>query len=359
VDGSDESTVEHTIVSSRNLVALGDAFYFPADELWKSDGTDEGTVVITINSTWDSSHPSDLTVVGNAVYFAATDGINGYQLWLADSSGVVPTAVSVSTDSSSITYDLVSRQELTAVGDTLFFAANDGIHGYELWKSDGTDEGTAIVKDLRPYQLADSAPFELTAMGDTLYFVAKDVVHDYQLWKSDGTNTGTVMVSDFGPDWHPLLPGAYDGSSPRHLTVMGDTLYYIARGQQGHELWRSDGTTEGTVAVKDLPVSQSWSHSYELTAVGDTLYFVTSDPNVGFKLWKSDGTTEGTVMLRDIPTGDDWYGPKYLTAIGNALYFRPMTVSMAMNYGNRTARLRAPSWSKIFTWANDGPIHPS
>ena len=88
-------------------------------------------------------------------------------------------------------------QDLTKVNGTLYFTANDGAHGIELWKSDGTAAGTVMVKDIG-HGSTDS-PTSLTNVNGTLYFAADDGVHGAELWKSDGTAAGTVMVEDIDP----------------------------------------------------------------------------------------------------------------------------------------------------------------
>src|SRR5262249_17967576 len=137
-----------------------------------------------------------------------------------------------------------SPTNLTAVGNTLFFAANDGVTGEELWKSDGTAAGTGLVKDIRPGSNPDgsangTAPQHLTAVDGTLFLAADDGVHGTELWKSDGTGASTVLVKD-------IRPGNYD-SSPYSLTAVDGTLFFTANdGAHGTELWKSDGTTKGT-----------------------------------------------------------------------------------------------------------------
>ena len=73
---------------------------------------------------------------------------------------------------------------LTAVGSTLYFNANDGTSGYELWKTDGTT--TARVADINSGS-SSSTPYSLTAVGSTLYFQANDGTSGYELWRTGGT----------------------------------------------------------------------------------------------------------------------------------------------------------------------------
>ena len=134
-------------------------------------------------------------------------------------------------------------QGLTAVGNILYFVADDGTNGFELWKSDGTLSGTVMVKDIDngssgslPAYYASAGG--LTAVGNTIYFQANNGINGTELWKSDGTATGTVMVKDINSPWG-------GSSAPSHLTAVGNTLYFEAYdGTNGSELWKSDGTPQ-------------------------------------------------------------------------------------------------------------------
>jgi len=116
-----------------------------------------------------------------------------------------------------------------------FFTAFSLETGAELWKSDGTEAGTLLVKDIRPGPVSSNAG-NLTVVGDTLFFFANDGTHGSELWKSDGSEAGTVLVKD-------IQPGPFGSSSSGRMAGAGETLFLVADdGEHGNELWKSDGT---------------------------------------------------------------------------------------------------------------------
>ena len=96
-----------------------------------------------------------------------------------------------------------TASSLTAVGGTLFFTADDGVHGQELWTSNGSGPGTFLVKDIRSCSGHYRAPTSLTRVGNRLFFAANDGIHGQELWKSNGTTGGTVLVKDINRGRRP------------------------------------------------------------------------------------------------------------------------------------------------------------
>ncbi|MCA2975504.1 MAG: M10 family metallopeptidase C-terminal domain-containing protein, partial [Microcystis sp. M110S1] len=284
-----------------NLTALGNTLFFTNAGLWKSDGTAAGTVLVK-NISLDN-----LTAVGNTLFFSAR-GVSGNELWKSDGTAAGTVLVKNIRPGSSSS----DPRYLTALGNTLYFTADNGANGIELWKSDGTAAGTVLVKDIAPAGFY-FPPRYLTAVGNTLFFGANDGVNGQELWKSDGTAAGTVLVKDIG-----------SLARPRNLTAVGSTLFFTANDNvNGEELWKSDGTAAGRVLVKNINPGSGFFGNYprNLTVVGSTLFFTADDGVNGIELWKSDGTEAGTVLVGDIRPGSSSSDPQNLRVVGSTLYF--------------------------------------
>jgi ELWxxDGT repeat protein len=212
---------------------------------------------------------------------------------------------------------LAPPAHLTAVGSKLFFTVGDADHGTELWKSDGSEAGTVMVKDINPGN-AGSVPDALANVNGKLFFVADDGGHGRELWVSDGTSGGTHLVKD-------IVQGS-GGSFPFGLTnVNGKLFFAVADEQNGIELWKSDGTSGGTALVKVLNAhpTRSTSLPAEFTNLNGQLVFTADDGSHGDELWVSDGTSSGTRLLKDIAPGGEASGsaPAHLTNVSGTVYF--------------------------------------
>ncbi|MCR6720164.1 MAG: T9SS type A sorting domain-containing protein [Chitinophagaceae bacterium] len=168
----------------------------------------------------------------------------------------------------------------------IYFSADNGNNGRELWKTDGTAAGTVMVKDIYP-GVNGSDPSNLVVVGSTLFFSATNGINGTELWKSDGTAAGTVMVKD-------IWTGGSE-SYPFNLRNVGGTLFFSAdNGANGMELWKSDGTAAGTVLVKDVWPGTPSGANGNFTTLVNQLIFTGNDGVNGDKNWQSDGSSVGT-----------------------------------------------------------------
>lgn len=303
----------------RQPVVFNGKMYFNSDdgihqnELWVSDGTLEGTMLVKdINPSGESSI-TELTVLGDKLIFSAADE-SGYELWASDGTenGTFKVLDINPGEESSV------PGEFTVIGNQAFFQANDGTNGYELWVTDGTTAGTHMVKDINPSD--GSYPSQLIAYNGKLFFRAFDATSGDELWISDGTPAGTVLLKDIfdSGDGYPRLFHEFNG-----------LLYFRAEDQNGDELWVTDGTAEGTFMVKNInPAEADGSSIAEFTEAGGQLFFRARTADEGFELWKTDGTAQGTTLVKDIWIGGESF-PGALTAYNGKIYFQATDGSAA------------------------------
>ncbi|MCA9958785.1 MAG: hypothetical protein KC443_07120 [Anaerolineales bacterium] len=270
-----------------------------------------------IYSYTTSSYPGNFISISGTVYFHAQDATTGRQLWRTDGTITGTRMVKQINQNGNGVWNNRTMLQMNGV---LFFIGSDGVHGYELWKSDGTADGTMMVKDINPFGNAfgnNSPSSYIKAIGDTIYMSAQNGVDGYELWKSDGTEAGTIQLANINPS---------GDASPGMFTNVNGILFFSAKGStQQRELWRSDGTKAGTFLVADSN-NPGIQDPHYLTAMGDLLFFSAQHPDYGIELWQSDGTANGTKLVRDINTVAH-SEPTNLTVSNNQLFFTAYTNS--------------------------------
>jgi len=232
-------------------------------ELWHFDGASQ-TPFDTFAGT-GSSLPQHFAEFNGALYFSANGTPEqGSELWRYTGTGVPTEAARVYPNNGS------SPEHLTVFGNQLYFSANDGVHGRELWRFNGST--ASLAADIVPGGPASASnPGEMVVFQNRLYFAADDGVHGNELWSFDGSSAQLVPEINPTPD-----PGNGDtflmDSNPRDFTVLGDRLYFAADdGVHGRELWSYDGQTASLFL--DINPGQYGSEVSELTVYNGQLFF--------------------------------------------------------------------------------------
>lgn len=315
------------IKGSFNLFSAGSYLLFTIPttaegyELWRTDGTAGGAAMVKdINPGAVSSEISTYTLFNNQVFFAAKTDAFGVELWKTDGTTAgtqlvkdirngTPSSLNVSSGLGTVNFFATY-----ALNGKLLFMVNDGVHGEEIWATDGTEDGTFLLKDINAEAAVSFISlFTGVKVGNRLIFAAYQSESGSELWETDGTTAGTKIFKE-------ILPGM-DGGIPSllpYLTFTGtgieQKLYqdkwffflFSLPADGGVELWKSDGTDAGTVKVKTLRTEDSdpGSVSYVYTTAG--IYFtVDDDADLGSELWKSNGTEAGTTLVADINQGPE------------------------------------------------------
>lgn len=345
-DGTAAGTVstERYFSKIRGITNVNGTVFFAAsdyagnNELYKSDGTPGGTVMVTDltndENGWNqSSDPHNLTEYNGKLYFAAMSPFHGNHLYVSDGTAEGTKTV---VNKGYHEQGFANPEQLTKAGDNLYFTAlsawgrelfvYDGVtdprltrdiklhyqgsnpinlmefkgnlyfqadnrgNGYEVWKSDGTASGTVILKDIRREDLGSGetlAPIDLSNMvaaSDVFYFAAIKPTGVNALWKSDGTTTGTRPVIDFA--------GAPEATM---IGTNGNTVVYSLTYNERYELWSSNGTAAGTT----LLMRSDNAHSEANKASANGVYYINTFnyTTARTQVFRTDGTPEGTYEI--------------------------------------------------------------
>lgn len=281
------------------VVIYKDSIFFIANSaisgrsIYRSNGTPEGTqLAVDVFPGSDGPIVKGLSVVGDKLFYLASDPTTG--------SAALNLYVSVGTTESAtrlgdmeVLYS--SQAQMISANGVLYFTARDTQHGYELWKSDGTVQGTSMVKDVflgegssnivtDKFGNVSYEPLICHAAHNLVYFRAKDADHGYELWKTNGTPGGTAIVADINPEGDGLPAG-----TPGFQSI-GNILYFIAEVNGSADVWKTDGTIEGTSLIHDES-----SDAISITTWNGNIYFSTRG-----QLFKAGSDDTNAIKLADI-----------------------------------------------------------
>lgn len=324
-------------------------------ELWRTDGTTNGTYPIADlyeGGNGGLHNNRDIHAHNNTIFFGAESSNNSASVELYKTDGTEEGTVLVK-DINTVPFPSTANHTLPSFpkyffsyGNIVLFSADDGIHGIELWKTDGTAAGTVLVKDINP-GLANSKPLETGSFqhnsflyNNEVYFSANDGVHGCELWKTDGTEAGTVMVKE--TNTNPVTMSDPSNGDPHRMTVYNNKLYFWSYTTPleyyGPQAWETDGTEAGTIQLTTTIPSM---FSDPFTVCNDLLY-MTVRYDSGDILMKYDGTTLDTVSNK---TNQDKYLTRtnYPVCFNEYLYVNALSESIGTADNIGTWKVGTPS----------------
>jgi|GEM_PF-3926929 len=307
-DGTPAGTIQYTskvLFDGDGDSTAGRFYFFGKDatagrELWVTDGTDAGTSLVKdiTPGTAGTEGFGFMSFKGRAYFFAKTN-TTGAELWVSDGTA---DGTHLLKDINPGPADCIRKDNVYffIAGDHLCFVADDGVHGREFWKTDGTEAGTVLLKDIYSGEIGGNVNDLRShiAIGKTVYFVADDG-NGPELWKTDGTSDGTRLVKDINQ--------GVEGSYPGGFIPFNNKLFFSAGlATTGRELWVTDGSESGTKLVKDLlpGTASSYLDLYNAIIFGNKLVFIALYSGTRFALWETDGTTAGTQVVKE-------FGPEF------------------------------------------------
>jgi ELWxxDGT repeat protein len=315
-------------------------FFSGADNrMWATDGTARGTRRVGGKSLLELGVP--IAAIGDRLVFSGTPpavlscGLINTEPWVSDGTPahtgeILELNPFSGSGGGSQCDDIPLGSDPgpgVSLGAAILFAADDLIHGNELFVTDGTAKGTRLVADINPATMPNdvtydgnparigvgSNPTDFVRFGSGAFFVADDGETGRQLWFSNGKRGGTYRVLD--------RERASSAAVPHDLVVFQGALYFIAPYGSGEALFRSDATSAGTVLVDDLRFQEQPTFAHALTATDGLLFFVAFNETTGSELWASRGTPASTHLVVDLRPGLLGSAPQNLTAVGGVLVF--------------------------------------
>ncbi|SDG54356.1 T9SS type A sorting domain-containing protein [Epilithonimonas hungarica] len=207
----------------------------------------------------------------------------GNELWSYDEASGKAKVLKNFAQSFNNYYSRIKSPIINFKGKLYFVGTNLNDNNNQLWVTDGTEEGTKVVKQLYNSSAA-YVYIDIFTNGEKLF-----VVTDYQLWSSDGTFAGTIALT--GKNYKS------------QYYFLNNKLYYSENNYNQHVIMESDGTVGGTKPFKVFEATDSslTSLNFGMIKFQNQLFFLAR--NNGIKaLWSTDGTEAGTKSI--IPIND-------------------------------------------------------
>jgi ELWxxDGT repeat protein len=335
--------------AARDDVYNGLAFFAADDgangvELWKTDGTAGGTsLVMDINPGAASSSPMEMVLQNGKLLFLATQVSTGQELWITDGTAVGTALVkdiNPGPTGSTIWFLANGPTHAPQALGFVWFAANDGVNGLEMWRSDGTAVGTTLVANVAPGAGVTNIGFFFTTLGSRVIYTEDDGTRGVEPYITDGTPAGTSLLKDInaaGGSWPDFIwimtPQGLQASSTFNNVV----LFNADDGLNGIELWKTDGTPGGTQIVKDINPGAPTSSPGGFFLLNGKLFFSATTATEGTELWSYDGTAAS--LFADLNPGAASASPAWMLYLSGG-------VLLTLNNGANGTEL----------WTTDGTV---
>lgn len=299
-----------TALPGSNLVIF---YSFMLKNFWISNGTSAGTTAIGGLTTVNSSTNAPIPTPTGAFFNYLESSTNKMRIYFYNRTTAVATHLNTT-----YTTDIVSgfAPVMNPTSGLLYYITNNSAGtSVNLWKSDGTQAGTVLVKNIPSTGTNHQILFIGHIGNNTLFQYGNNSSSPFirQLWTTDGTSAGTSIIDD--------ATNTVSTSYTAGTTFNGNMYFTRYHATAGVELWKTDGTVAGTSMVKDINSGSANSSFTALTAYNGKLYFVANDGVHGNELWRTDGTLLGTEMVADINPGSGGSNPTAAKVLGGKLYF--------------------------------------
>lgn len=336
--------------------------------LWKTDGTEAGTVAVSnkliiissVNQPW-AAH--SFQVFNNELHYFVQNSANTRQLWKTngdtetlvldnffpttlywlnnrihylDSRGLfkIDNGESILINNFSGGNILRQPAPMSLNNQLIFFTSSQNSSSYylQVWKSDGTEVGTGIVKSIEDmhYNMSDGYyDFDKRslAIDNQGYFIIRRLLNNRsnyttELWKTNGVET-TLVKNILDESYNTFKKGS-------NLADFNGKLIFIFDNSQ---LWLSDGTNAGTNILKTFSINYDL-YNKKWGILNNKFYFSAST-TTDYELWQSDGTSAGTTLFKDLnPSGNA--NPNYFITINNKLFFKANNDELWQSDGTET-----------------------
>lgn len=305
--------------ANTHCIYNGELYFTSLKSLFKTNGTEAGTILVNTfdNATRFSFY--GITVLNNKMIFSLHDSIHGNELWISDGTkagtklliDINPGKGDGVIRPSYISNSILGYQEPIAQMDGfIYFLGDNGNDGVELWKSDGTANGTLMVKNINTVPgegiiIKPHVPRLVITPNKQIIFRAIDTTYGAEMWVSDGTEAGTHIIKDILPKKYVTI------HYPEHLFVFNDKVIFCRAG----ETFITDGTDSNT----HMLIQGGTISSLDYIVDSNKAYFVTTD-----SLWVTDGSKSGTHYLASVYNHqNNKFAQQYdLGIINGKLYFK-------------------------------------